>query len=130
MNPIEQNALYILKILVENDIKRTSGKIIKEETDFDSESINDAIDYLEDLNAIDVLRAMGTTPYNFYNIKVTSRGRYLYHEIFSDQSGSIIGKMPANEEKLTKSLPERPLNPVGSPYGFTDEDWESVALKK
>jgi len=73
---------------------------------------------------------MGTTPYNFFNIGVTSRGRYLYHEIFSDQSGSIIEEVPANEEKLTKSLPERPLNPVGSPYGFTDDDWESVALKK
>ncbi len=130
MNPIEQDALYILKILVEKGTKRASGKMIKEETDFDAETINDAINYLEDLNAVDVLRGMGTSPYNFFNIGVTSRGRYLYHEIFSDQQGSIIDENPTNEEKLTKSLPERPLNPVGSPYGFTDEDWESVALKK
>ena len=27
-------------------------------------------------------------------------------------------------------LPARPLNPIGSPYGFTEIDWETVSLQK
>nr|WP_319372832.1 hypothetical protein [uncultured Methanobacterium sp.] len=130
MNPIEQNALYILKILVEMEINGASGKKIKEETDFDAETINDAIDYLEDLNAVDVLKAVGTAPYNFHSVIVTSRGRYLYFEIFSDQRGSIIDEHSISGFNSMKSLPKRPFNILGSPYGFTEDDWESATLMK
>ena len=82
MNPIEQNALYILKIIVEKDIKLTTGEVLEKDTDFDSQEINDAVEYLQDLDAIEVTRGIRTSPYKFESIEVKSRGRYLYHENF------------------------------------------------
>ncbi|MFA0833115.1 MAG: hypothetical protein ACC609_03815 [Methanobacterium formicicum] len=100
MNPIEQNAFYILKILVEKEIKIASGNIIKEETDFDVEAINDAVDYLEHLKAAKVTKRLRTSPYTFSNIQITSNGRYLYYEIFSDQHGSIIGEVAEDKVNI------------------------------
>ena len=147
MNPIEQNALYILKILVDNNTKRIGGRGLNELTGFDPRDINDAIKYLEDLDAVDVLKALGTSPYNFLNVEVKSRGRYLYYEIFSDEKRTILDENKIKQsqvqmkdvkpvEKTPKSdlkvqiIPERTYYPVGSPYGFTEDNWESVSLKK
>jgi len=58
-------------------------------------------------------------------IRIESKGRYLYHEI-QEKSAQI----PKEEVESTKGLPDRPLNPVGSPFGFTEYDWETVALQK
>jgi hypothetical protein len=30
----------------------------------------------------------------------------------------------------TKETSYRPIDPIGSPYGFTDDDWEEVYVKK
>jgi len=148
MNPIEQNALYILKIIVDKDIKRIGGKGLEEETGFDTRDVNDAVEYLEDLDAVDVLRGMGTSPYKFVSIAVKSRGRYLYHEIFSEAKGTIINENEIKPSKVStksngfnfeetkqsdlnnKSLPKRPYNPVGSPYGFTNDNWEEVTRRQ
>jgi len=78
---------------------------------------------LEDLGAVDVIKWLGTAPYNFGAVMVNSRGKYLYHEIKKKTD-----KVKKEDEK--KLLPERPVNPVGSPYGFTDDDWEFVSLRK
>lgn len=133
MNPIEQNALYVLKILVDNNMQLASGKKIEEVTNFDPQAINDAIEYLEDLNAVKVMRYLGTSPYDFGQVEVNTRGRYLYHELFSDEEskGTILTEDEINPPILAgKKLPERPYNPLGSPYGFTEDDWETVSLKK
>ena len=121
MNPIKENAVKILTTLIEREVKEAQGKQIEQMTGLSPEDINDAVDYLEDLGSVEVIKWLGTAPYNFGAITVNSRGRYLYHE---------IKKRTDEVEKEKKLLPERPVNPVGSPYGFTDDDWEFVSLRR
>lgn len=90
LNPIEQNALYILKILVEEDIEIADGNLIKKKSSFKPQEINDAIEYLEDLGAVKVFKGLRSASYNFSSVEVKGKGRYLYHETFSDSRGSII----------------------------------------
>jgi len=123
MNPIEENAAKILMVLVEKGIEEAEGEQIKQIVGLNPEDINDAVAYLEDLGAIDVLKWLGTAPYRFGAVTVNSRGKYLYQEM--KKKISEAGK---REER--KLLPERPINPVGSPYGFTDTDWKSVSLSR
>jgi len=123
MNPIEENAVKILTTLIEKKVGQAQGEQIKQITGLSPEDINDAVGYLEDLGAVDVIKWLGTAPYNFGAVMVNSRGKYLYHEIKKKTD-----KVKKEDEK--KLLPERPVNPVGSPYGFTDDDWEFVSLRK
>lgn len=123
MNPIEENAIKILATLVESEIKEAQGEQIKQITGLSPEDINDAVAYLEDLGSVEVIKWFKTAPYNFGVVMVNSRGRYLYHEM-KKKTDEVENK----EEK--KLLPERPYNPVGSPYGFTDGDWEFVSMRR
>lgn len=136
MNPIEKNATELLIILVEDKINETSGKSINELTGFEANDINDAVDYLESIGAIKVLKALRTDPYNFSRIKVTARGKYLFYEIrdelktskTKEEKKKDISEKLRNDETLL--LPERPKNPVGSPYGFQEKDWKFVSSRK
>jgi hypothetical protein len=83
--------------------------------------LNDAVLYLEDIGAVELMRALGTAPFEFDSVAVESRGRYLYHEIKAQES---------THEEEPIPLPKRPINPIGSPYGFTEEDWKAVSLQK
>jgi len=123
MNPIEENAIKILTALVEKEIKNAHGNQIKEITGLSPEDINDAVVYLEDLGSVGVFKWFGNSPYNFGNVLVNSRGKYLYHEMKKKTD-------EAENKEEKKLLPERPVNPVGSPYGFTDGDWEFVSIRR
>ena len=123
MNPIEENAAKILMTLVEKGIEEAEGEQIKQIVGLNPEDINDAVAYLKDLGAIEVYNWLGTAPYKFGSVMVNSRGKYLYYEM--KKKISEAGK---REER--KLLPERPINPVGSPYGFTSYDWEFVSLRR
>lgn len=120
MNPIEENATKILMALVEKGIEEAEGEQIKQIVGLNPEDINDAVAYLEDLGALDVLKWFGTAPYKFGVVMVNSRGKYLYYEM--KKKISEAGKREGGE-----LLPQRPINPVGSPYGFTDADWKYVS---
>lgn len=123
-NPIEKNAIKILSECVERNLDWVQSESIKDLTSLSPEEINDAVDFLESLGAIRVERAIGTAPYKFVMIGIEGRGRYLYHEIQERLAEKSKG------ETDIKTLPDRPLNPVGSPFGFTEHDWETVALQK
>ena len=125
MNPIEKNAIIILKECVERKLEWIQSESIAEITSLSADDINDAVDYLEDLGAIRVESAIGTAPYRFVMFQILTRGRFLYNEIIEKSHA------PTDEGKeKTGLLPKRPLNPVGSPYGFTENDWDRVALQK
>jgi hypothetical protein len=121
MNPIVANAARILSKLVASDQGHVRPDEIAELTGLRPEEINDAVEYLEDLGAVEIVRYLGTAPYTFGGVHVGSRGRYLHYELERQQGEADVAKEPA--------LPARPVNPVGSPYGFTDQDWEFVALR-
>jgi hypothetical protein len=120
-NPIETNATKILTALFENNPEQTlqfDGNAIAQMTGLNPNEINNAIDYLEDRSLIDRLNYMGTSPYNFGDVSLNSRGNFVYHEI----------KSPSNDKTDDKSsniVSSQPLA-AGSPYGFTDLDWEYV----
>ncbi len=121
-NPIKKNSATVLITLVEKDIRRYIQNItIKEITGMEPDELNDAINYLEGIGAIKVLRALGTAPYRFHSVEITTRGRYLYHELTKE--------IEENMTEMKQQLPSTPLNPVGSPYGFDEFDWEFVSLK-
>ena len=116
MNPIEKNAFEILKFLVEKGISQIEAKELAKALDLTPEEINDATSYLESLGAVTLFRSIGTAPYLFSELFLESKGKFLYYEITKGEEESV--------------LPKRPINPVGSPYGFTDKDWEFVTLRK
>jgi hypothetical protein len=81
MNPIEENAITILASLVENKIEQVRGVKISELTRLGPEDVNDAVEYLNNLNALVVIRTMGTAPYKFSRITANSQGKHLYYEL-------------------------------------------------
>jgi hypothetical protein len=81
MNPIKDNGIKILVHMIDTEQQRAGGDMIKEWFDLSPQEINDAVEYLKSLKFVDVLTAIGTAPYNFLNIKVTSKGRIYYHDL-------------------------------------------------
>ena len=125
MNPIEINAIHLLELMVKNDKEIFENTWLQEHSGLTPRDINDAIDYLENIGAIEVIKYLGTGPFNFGKVFLQSRGRYIYNEIVAERK---ISKEKNREENV--SIPIRPLNPIGSPYGFTENDWIRVSLQK
>ena len=119
MNPIENNAIIVLEKMVESKHEKFDGNGLKKLTNLEPPQLNDAINHLESIGAIEVLKFFGTRPYTFGDVFILTRGKYLYHEL-----------KKKSEEKKTINIPKRAFNPVGSPYGFTTTDWETVSLQK
>jgi hypothetical protein len=125
MNPIELNAIRLLELMVKNDMELFENSWLQENSGLTSRDINDAVDYLESIGAIKVFKYIGTAPYDFGDVELKARGKYIYHEIIAERESK---ETKAQEGSVT--LPVRPLNPIGSPYGFTEDDWDIVALHK
>jgi hypothetical protein len=121
MNPIEWDALRLLERMVEEDRHHFDNTELQNRSHLSPVDLNDAVGYLEDIGAVEVIRSVGTGPFEFDSVVVESRGRFLYHEMRAQER--------KHKEELI-SLPYRPINPIGSPYGFTEEDWEAVSLQK
>jgi hypothetical protein len=80
--------------------------------------INNAVDYLDDRDLIERHNYLGTSPFNFGHIYLNSRGNYIYHELQNSFEKN-------NEIASSKIVSNQPLA-AGSPFGFTDLDWEYV----
>ncbi|MGA9350453.1 MAG: hypothetical protein WBW48_16850 [Anaerolineae bacterium] len=122
---IEEDAGIVLQAL--EDAPRDSlgrafmnGHQIQAATDLEPAQINDAIAILEEAGLITLHNWMGTAPYLFGEAALTSRGRY------------ELERARLVQEDHVEAAPtiSRPPLPVGSPYGFTDEDWEYVAERR
>jgi hypothetical protein len=128
---IEKDATDILKALVEykqieNDSKQgryaLDGETIREITSLSPERINDAVEILENNGYIESRKVLGMHPYLFMHIEATPRGRMEWERIVESSRAS---EKEVHEEEI-KSYP----TPVGSPYGFDDQDWASVKVDK
>jgi DNA-binding MarR family transcriptional regulator len=130
-NPIEENAVKIIMSLYENDPDQNlsfEGKDLVKFLGLSPNELNDAIDYLEDRGLIDRNNFLGTAPYKFGYVTLNSRGRYLYHEIISEKTileEDNSEKSSTHSESTIKVISKQPLA-AGSPFGFTDFDWEFV----
>ena len=120
-NPLEGNMKKVLATMIsEGEDEDFNGTRLQELTGLTSQEINDAIELLAESGAIEVVKLLGTAPYHFGVASVTARGRYFYHET----------QRPSDQHESEGLSLARPLNPVGSPFGFNEEDWETVALRK
>jgi len=80
MNPIKQNAIKLLELMVKSEKDDFPNSWFQDQSVLLPQDINDAIFYLQNNSAIYVLRADDTAPFRFSAVRLTSNGRYLYHE--------------------------------------------------
>jgi len=127
-NSIEINTKRLLEILVSVETDETgeawvSGTQLHESSDLSSSEINDAIVILRERGLVEWRQYLGTAPYRFGVVTITPRGRYELQQMVEQEEQAT--------EQTTQVLPfHLPSTPVGSPYGFTDQDWETVAGAK
>lgn len=135
MNPIEQNATTILAAIIENDKqsgkeKHYEGNIINEMTGIEPPDINDAVEFLDDRTLIETLKALGTAPYKFALINANSRGRYVYYETIKQIEESDRSHERSVSKKMSENVSATSPLPAGSPFGFTNHDWEHVQINR
>lgn len=119
-NPIENNAVNILVYLFDNNPKQNlqfNGEEFTDKLGLTPIEINNAIDYLDERGLIERFNWMGTSPFNFGGVYLNSRGNYLYHELKNTDKQKV--------NSLNQIISAQPLA-AGSPFGFTDLDWEYV----
>lgn len=123
---IKENATKLLVTLYKSDDAKGrrayQGQEISTSIDLNPDEINDAVEYLADRDLIERLNWKGTAPYMFGQIELNSRGRHIYQELQKSD----------NENKTQKSKTEliakQPIA-AGSPYGFSDLDWEYTQMR-
>ena len=136
---IDRDAIELLRILADAPRDEyTRGPELCTRSDLDSGRINDAVTLLVDAGHADWVQSLGTAPYDFGHVTITPRGRYESQRLAqSSQHGTslpVVADFPAEAlDPENTPLPDAvvlPPVPVGSPYGFTDEDWETVSEHK
>jgi len=107
----------------------TSGQEVQDSTGLSAADINDVVTVLEESGMVEVLRYLGTSPFLFGQVGITSRGRYEWERIASAEKERKTDVLVTETmSRISLLSPEfRPPAPVGSPFGFTDIDWEIVA---
>jgi len=123
---VEENAAIVLEALYHESPKtkgefEIDGKRVQELTELTAQEINDAVSILIDAGYVEWLQYMGTSPFDFGSVWITPRGKLEYERAKKEQK--------QGSADMTTIIHE-PIIPVGSPYGFQDEDWEIVAEKK
>lgn len=130
---LEQTATEILSLLAKiranPDVPdEIDGPTLQQITGLSVNDINDAFWLLKNSGYVDSVQYLETRDYNFTNVWITALGRYEAERV----SGVLAD--PLNVSTASPSSPianiSVPPVPVGSPYGFTDEDWEFIAQQK
>jgi DNA-binding MarR family transcriptional regulator len=124
--PIARNAARILAFLAEErDAGYLDGPALAAGTGLLPDDLNDAVEILAEDGYVERERFFNTAPFTFGIVRITSRGRYEFEraqeltgESAGDREPAPLTPLPALEAELRT----RPPIPVGSPYGFTDED--------
>ncbi|WP_116811179.1 hypothetical protein [Steroidobacter cummioxidans] len=131
---LERTATHILlllaKIRATPDVPdEVDGETLRKITELSVNDINDAFWLLKNSGYVDSVQYLETRDYNFTKVWITPLGRYEAERITGPLSDPIklpvTGRMSAEEHRI--SLPPAP---IGSPFGFTDEDWEFIARQK
>jgi hypothetical protein len=134
----EQNALKLLKLLAglqkfEGDPERghyeLDGHELSRMTGLPPNDLNDAVEYLDERGALERLDTLGTDPYSFRQVGLTSRGRFLDEQLQAQNTAPKSQTTKAQTDQPTATIP-LPRNPVGSPFRFEDKDWELVSLRR
>lgn len=130
---LEQTATDILLLLAK--VRATpgvpdqiDGPTLQEITSLSVNDINDAFWLLKNSGYVDSVQYLETRDYDFTQVWITALGRYEAERVSGFLSEPIKVTTDAPSPQVQNiSLPPAP---VGSPYGFTDEDWEFIARQK
>ena len=123
---VEENAAIVLEALY-NEAPKVSdqfsinGEKVQELTGLSPQEINDSVSILIDAAYVEWLQELGTHPYDFSCVWITPRGKLEYESAKKEYEQG---------PNAPKAMIYEPMTPVGSPYGFNDEDWETVAENK
>lgn len=131
MTQIERDAVVVLHVLAKAARDQyVEAQEIGQEAGLEADRLNDAMAFLVDNGYAEWIQVMGTAPYDFSDANITPRGRYESQRLVeaAAQSQSASGDPQASVANRSDdvlragdSLPLPPA-PIGSPYGFTDED--------
>lgn len=133
-NTLEQTATQILTLLAEirsnPDVPdKIDGETLSKITGLSVNGINDAFWLLKNSGYVDSVQYLETQDYDFTETWITSLGRYEAERVAGMLADPI--KIETREKSLMREAKiSLPPAPVGSPYGFTDEDWEFIARQK
>lgn len=118
---IEEDASAVLNFLnSKGDNEYCEAKRISDKTGLTPDEINDAVEILESNGYVESLKFLGTAPYRFGKVAITSHGRFALEKV----------KQPQSEYSNMQTGFKPPVNPVGSPFGFNDEDWEYITEER
>lgn len=111
------------------------GSVLSKMSALSPEELSDAVDLLESNGFLSVQRYLGTHPYTFGEIAFTARGRASAKDLKNQLAAqSVQAKMVAEKytRDQTEEAPIAKLNlfPTGSPFGFNDDDWDTVKLRR
>lgn len=116
---IENNASQILSYLYPKGTKNyCAGDKIALNTGLSPDEINEAIEILENNGYVELRKYLGTAPFRFGHASITAHGRFAVERAQSERQARI--------ERAIKRIPD----PVGSPFGFRDEDWEYITEER
>lgn len=122
---MERDAAEVLAFLVDSGVvaedgDEADGATLTDALDLEPRRVNDAVALLERSSLVEAYKVLGTAPYEFMGVGATSLGRFQRQKMVADQEGD----QGAGSER--GSVPRTPV-PIGSPFGFTEQDWEFVA---
>jgi len=80
MDPNQENAMVILKAMVESSRWRGSGDVIKRITDLSFDEINQAVPCLEEMGLIKTLDVKSRVRYEFYNVSLKPSACQYYND--------------------------------------------------
>ncbi len=124
-NTVQENIGIVLAALynIPKSINEIDGDKLHELTGLSPTEINDAISILENNYYVEALKFMGTAPYRFGTVQITSAGKFEF-----ERANKAKYQTEGNKSKIPQVY--RNIIPVGSPYGFQDEDWEKLSSLK
>ncbi len=131
---MEQDATSALRSLAQygtddHDSQRGRHMVLaqqlKELTGFTPERLSDAMELLERNGYVELLRSIGSEPFSFKFATATPMGRLEYQRLEVLAANKTSKSSPTQAPTVT-----RHPTPVGSPFGFTDVDWEFVETER
>ena len=82
MDPNRENAMVILKAMVEGSRRRGNGDVIKRLTNLSFDEINSAVPCLEDMGLVQTFPGRKKLRYEFLNVTLAPAGYQYYHDHF------------------------------------------------
>jgi hypothetical protein len=126
---IEEDAFKVLEVLAsEGDHESEGGPLtargaeIQSRTGLPPRRINDAVGLLKTNGYADGYDYLGTAPFDFGEVYITPLGRFEYQRLVAEAAA-------APTDSPARGIDRLPV-PIGSPFGFTDLDWEFVQTER